>query len=181
MSFLVMEVLCWFSGPTPQTDDGGMREGRAGAVHLVNGEAVMILRAYATNGRWRNEGSTRAVVLGVGGPVLVLRLYATNRGWRNDGGTRAVVLGVGGPVWFSGLTLQTDDGGMRKGIINDFYTFCYLEYFVRAGLVVHGDGGAMLGHRPYSQTDDGGMMEAGAVDLGDGGAVMILRAYATNG
>ncbi|GFV30459.1 hypothetical protein TNCV_1203251 [Trichonephila clavipes] len=61
--------------------------------------------------------------------------------------------------WFSGLTLQTDDGGMRKGIINDFYTFCYLEYFVRAGLVVHGDRGAVLGHRPYSQMDDAGIRQ----------------------
>ncbi|GFV52605.1 hypothetical protein TNCV_337241 [Trichonephila clavipes] len=145
--FLVLEVLCRFSCPTPQTDDGGMTEGR----------------------------------------------------------TRAFVLGVGGPVWFSCLTLQTDDGGMRKGIINDFYTFCYLEYFVRAGLV-HGDGGAVLGHRPYSQMDDGGIRErrscrscrwwccddsptlptkelwrneegAGLVVHGDGCVVMILRTY----
>ncbi|GFV66521.1 hypothetical protein TNCV_2849241 [Trichonephila clavipes] len=113
--------------------------------------------------------------------------------------------------WFSGFTLQADDGGMRKRYNKRFYTFLFGIFCegqlvvhgdgvqcwvtgptpqtnegmrkVRAGLVVHGDGGAVPGHRPYSQMDDGGIREfeyfvrAGAVDLGDVAAVMILRPY----
>ncbi|GFY07226.1 hypothetical protein TNCV_3310351 [Trichonephila clavipes] len=171
LSFLVLEVLCWFSGLTLQTDDGGMRKG------IINDIYTFCYLEYFVR--------AGLVVHGDGGAVLGHRPYSQmdDGGIREDQSCRSWCWVL---CWFSGLTLQTDDGGMRKGIINDIYTFCYLEYFVRAGLVVHGDGGAVLGHRPYSQMDDGGIREpqtvdgemregrAGAVDLGDGGAVMIL-------
>ncbi|GFY07224.1 hypothetical protein TNCV_3310331 [Trichonephila clavipes] len=157
--FLVLEVLCRFSGPTPQTDDGGMTEGPDLSF------MVMEVQCWVTGPthKWMMEesGRARAFVYGkgdscVGSPALRCKRMIGELG-RVGPELSFLVLEV--LCWFSGLTLQTDDGGMRKGIINDFYTFCYLEYFVRAGLVVHGDGGAVLGHRPYSQMDDGGIRE----------------------
>ncbi|GFV52606.1 hypothetical protein TNCV_337251 [Trichonephila clavipes] len=145
--------------PYSEADDEGMREGRALSIDLGDGSAVMILRPYSqTDDEGMREGSELLFLV-----LEVLCRFScptpqTDAGGMTEGRTRAFVLGVGAPVWFSCLTLQTDDGGMTKGIINDFYTFCYLEYFVRAGLV-HGDGGAVLGHRPYSQMDDGGIRE----------------------
>ncbi|GFW19356.1 hypothetical protein TNCV_1602511 [Trichonephila clavipes] len=49
LSFLVMEVMCWFSGPAPQMNVGRMRKARV--VVLGDGGHVLVLRSCATNER----------------------------------------------------------------------------------------------------------------------------------
>ncbi|GFV76592.1 hypothetical protein TNCV_4728121 [Trichonephila clavipes] len=70
-----MKVMCWFSGPAPQKNVGGMGEDyfvRAGVVVLGDGGHALVLRSYATNECGWNAGGTGVVVFGDEGSVLVL-------------------------------------------------------------------------------------------------------------
>ncbi|GFV30458.1 hypothetical protein TNCV_1203241 [Trichonephila clavipes] len=70
-----MVLLYRISGTTPQTDDGGMREGRAGAVDLGDGGDVKILLPSPQT----DDGGMReaaAVDLGDVAAVMILRPYS---------------------------------------------------------------------------------------------------------
>ncbi|GFT83782.1 retrovirus-related Pol polyprotein from transposon 17.6 [Trichonephila clavipes] len=149
---LGMEVMCWFSGPAPQNNVSGMKEGRwkiKTIQHLPSFE--YFVRAGV-------------VALSAGGHVLVLRSCATKEcGWY-EGGAGIVALGDGGHVLFSGPEPQKNVNGMRK------------EYFVMARFVVVGDGGHVLVHRSCTTKE---CEWAGFVALGDGGHVLVLLSCAT--
>ncbi|GFY07230.1 hypothetical protein TNCV_3310391 [Trichonephila clavipes] len=138
--FLVLEVLCRCSGPTPQTDDGGMTED--GAVDLVDGGVAMILRPYPTKELWRNEEGAGAVDLGDAGVVRILRPYSEtdDGGMREDGAVDLV------------------DGSVAM-ILRPYPTKELWRNEEGAGLVVHGDGCVVMILRTYSQTDAGRMRE----------------------